>query len=69
MLRFSPAAWHPFADQVKRSLASDLQRGRPARSGWHRTGACHPSVRPKKSGLRAAGQALRPAPPHGGRRV
>ena len=27
MLRFSPAAWHRFADEVKRSLASDPGMG------------------------------------------
>ncbi len=30
VLRFAPAAWRRFADQVKRSLASDLQVGGPA---------------------------------------
>ncbi len=41
VLRFTPAAWHRFADQVKRSLASDLRSG-PRCSGRHRTGCVAP---------------------------
>lgn len=44
VLRFTPAAWHRFADQVKRSLASDLDPGRGVAAGTG-TGACHPVVR------------------------
>jgi hypothetical protein len=34
MLRFSPAAWHRFAEQVKRSLAYDPQPGVPSTPMW-----------------------------------
>lgn len=70
VLRFTPAAWHRFADQVKQSLASDLQRGRPARSGRHRTGCVSPIRSAQK--VRSAGRRVRPCGlcrPHGGRRV
>jgi hypothetical protein len=38
VLRFTPAAWRKFADQVKRSLSSDPSRFRqhPANSQWQR---------------------------------
>jgi hypothetical protein len=64
VLRFTPAAWHRFADQVKRSLASDLDLGRDAAAGTG-PGAWHPSRSAQIPVRGAAGQLLRPTGPRG----
>ncbi len=59
VLRFTPAAWHRFAGQVKRSLASDLDLGRDPAAGTG-PGACHPGRSAQIPVRGAAGQLLRP---------